>query len=128
MILCGHRIWSGEVNIPPSFAPRHNNSQLFSKDKFLSCWRFVLTRLDRDTGFCCSLLGVSKAGSDILGVGPEFLLDTQELVVFCHPFAPAWRACLDLTSAEADDEVGDEAILSLARPVRYHGAPTVCFC
>ena len=40
-----------------------------------------MTRLDTDTGFCCSLLGVSKACSDILGIGPEFLLNTQELEV-----------------------------------------------
>ena len=34
---------------------------------------------------------------------------------------PAGSSCLDLPCAESHHEVGDEAVLRLARPVRYHG-------
>merc|ERR1719232_750933 len=75
--------------------------------------------------FTVSLLRVAEAGPDVLGVGAQLFLDAEQLVVLGHPLAPARGASLDLAGAEADHQVRDEAVLSLARPVRHHGAPAI---
>ena len=45
------------------------------------------------------------------------------LVVLGQPLGPAWSTGLDLSGAEANDQVCDEAVLSLSGAVRDHGAP-----
>jgi hypothetical protein len=54
----------------------------------------------------------------------ELLLDTEDLVVLGEPVGAARRTGLDLAGAETADEVTDEIVLSLARAVRHHHAPT----
>lgn len=39
--------------------------------------------------------------------------------------ATAWRASLEVASAQCDSEVGDERVLRLARAVRHKHAPVV---
>ena len=54
----------------------------------------------------------------VLGVGAELLLNSQELVVLGEPLGPAGGSSLDLASSETNNEVSNEAVLSLPRPER----------
>lgn len=60
-----------------------------------------------------------------LGGTAELLLDAQDLVVLAQALRSAGRAGFDLTGGEADDQVGDERVLSLAGAMRHHRAPSV---
>src|SRR5512134_917011 len=54
---------------------------------------------------------------------PQLLLDPEQLVVFRHPVGARRRTRLDLPRRQADDEVGDRAVLGLSGPVGHHGGP-----
>ena len=54
---------------------------------------------------------------------PQLRLDAQQLVVLGETLRAARRACLDLSGAEPDGEVGNVRVLSLSRAVRCHHAP-----
>merc|ERR1719460_1982203 len=60
-----------------------------------------------------------------LGVGAQLLLNSEQLVVFRKTLRPARSASLDLACSKSNDKVCDEAVLSLTRPVRDHGAPAL---
>ena len=68
---------------------------------------------------------MSEVGSGILGVGPEFFLNPEELVVFSQSLGPAGGSGLDLASAQPHHKVGNEAVLGLPGPVRHHRAPAL---
>merc|ERR1719331_1410499 len=69
------------------------------------------------------LLGHAEAVARVDGRRAELLLNAQQLVVLGEALGAARRASLDLARLEANGEVGDERILSLARPVRRHHTP-----
>mmetsp|Transcript_14093 Transcript_14093/g.37517 ORF Transcript_14093/g.37517 Transcript_14093/m.37517 type:complete len:501 (-) Transcript_14093:189-1691(-) len=68
-------------------------------------------------------LAPRSAGVDALVA--ELLLDAHELVVLRIAIRAARRSRLDLTRAQADGQVRDGRVLSLARAVRAHHAPAV---
>jgi hypothetical protein len=61
-------------------------------------------------------LGVAELLAGVHSGVAELLLDTQKLVVLGCALRSAGGTGLDLASAQADDEVGNEAVLSLSRP------------
>ena len=68
---------------------------------------------------------MSKVGSGIFGVGPEFFFNPEELVIFSQSLRPAGGSSLDLASAQPHHQVGNEAVLGLAGPVRHHRPPAL---
>src|SRR5215207_2181947 len=56
----------------------------------------------------------------VFRVGPQLLLDAQQLVVLGHAVAAAGRAGLDLARVGRNGQVRDRRVLRLARPVRNH--------
>src|SRR5207302_8803699 len=50
----------------------------------------------------------------------ELLLDAQQLVVLCRPFASARTAGFDLSRVGGDGEISDRRVFSLARPMGDH--------
>ena len=74
-----------------------------------------------------SLLEGLEARSPVLagedGLVAKLLLDTQKLVVLAKTLRAAWGTSLDLTSLQADDQISDKGVLSLARSVGNHDAP-----
>ena len=73
------------------------------------------------------LYGVAEVLAGIFGSGPEFLLDAEDLVVFGETLRATRGASFDLSGGETHYQVGDEGVLSLARPVGDHGTPSVLF-
>src|SRR5687767_3441144 len=57
------------------------------------------------------------AGPRVGGAGSELVLDAQEPVVLLDPIAAAHGSRLDLTRVQADGDVGDDRVGSLARAV-----------
>merc|ERR1719411_833419 len=68
---------------------------------------------------------LAEVGSCKFGVGSQLLFNSEQLVVLGETLRPARSSSLDLASSKADNQVSDEAILSLAGPVRDHGAPAL---
>mmetsp|Transcript_79159 Transcript_79159/g.173575 ORF Transcript_79159/g.173575 Transcript_79159/m.173575 type:complete len:466 (-) Transcript_79159:120-1517(-) len=73
----------------------------------------------------CHPDGLAPCRSSIGAFVTELLFDSHQLVVLRIPVGPARGTCLDLASAEADCQVGNGSVLSLAGSVRAHDAPTV---
>jgi len=71
------------------------------------------------------LAGHAEGLSGELGMGAQLLLNAEDLVVLGEPLGAAGSAGLDLAGGETHDEVCDEAILGLTRPVGDHGSPAV---
>ena len=74
-----------------------------------------------------ALNSLSEVGSGVFGVGAKFFFNPEELVVLGESLRPAGSPSLDLASAEPDHQVGNEAVLGLAGPVRHHRAPALTF-
>lgn len=47
------------------------------------------------------------------------------MVVFGQSLGSAWGACLDLACGEADNQISDEVVFSLAGTMRNHDSPPV---
>jgi len=73
------------------------------------------------------LQGLPEALAHVDGLVTQLLLDSQHLVVLGQPLRAAGGAGLDLSGAETDHQICDEAILGLAGTVRDHGSPAVRF-
>jgi hypothetical protein len=58
-------------------------------------------------------LGLEELGPEESGRSAKFLLDPEELVVFCYAIRAARRTGLDLAGVAGDREVGNERILRL---------------
>lgn len=54
----------------------------------------------------------------------EIKISELNLIVFSQTLRTAGSSSLDLTSCQSNNEVSDEAILCLSRPVGDHGTPT----
>ena len=54
------------------------------------------------------------------GCRPQFLLNTQQLIVFRDPICSASGPGLDLTGASSDHEISDECVFRFSRTVRYY--------
>ncbi len=68
---------------------------------------------------------MAELSSNVLGIAAKLLLNPQHLVVLGQPLRAAWSTSLDLASAETNNQVGNEAVLCLARAVADHGAPAI---
>jgi len=53
------------------------------------------------------------------------VLDAEESIIFGNTLTAGRSTSLDLTGAKGNDEVGDDGVLGLTRPVRNHDTPTV---
>ncbi|GBE58766.1 phosphopyruvate hydratase, putative [Babesia ovata] len=67
----------------------------------------------------------AESSASIAGTGTKLLLNADQLVVLGVALAAAWGTSFDLASAEGDDKVGNEGVLSLAGPVGNHHTPAV---
>src|SRR6185437_10784878 len=56
----------------------------------------------------------------IFRLAAQFLLDPQQLVVFCRAVGPRQRTGLDLSAIGRDREIGDGGILRLTGAMRHH--------
>src|SRR3990170_5730028 len=56
----------------------------------------------------------------IAGLGAQFLLDADQLIIFRHAVGASERARLDLPAIGGDGEIGDGRVLGLAGAVRHH--------
>merc|ERR1719245_2900103 len=65
--------------------------------------------------------------ASVLALGAELLLDAQQLVVLGKALRAARSSGLDLASAQAHGEVGNERVLGLAAAVAGHHAPASGF-
>ena len=72
-----------------------------------------------------ALNSLSEVCSGIFGVGAEFFFNPEELVILSESLRPAGSSSLDLAGAQADHQVGNEAILGLPGPVGHHRAPAL---
>jgi len=70
-----------------------------------------------------NLEGPAEVDSGKLGSSSELLFNTEKLIVLGQTLGAARSSGLDLSGAETDDEVSDEAILGLAGAVGDHGSP-----
>lgn len=79
----------------------------------------------------CRMIGTSRLidlpdeslGSRIDCGCPQTLLNAHQLVVFLHPLTATRRTGLQMSGAEGDGEVSDEAVHGLAAAMRHHRAP-----
>ena len=53
------------------------------------------------------------------------VLDAEESIIFGNALTASRSTSLDLTSAEGNDEVGDDGVLSFTRSVRNHDTPPI---
>ena len=57
-----------------------------------------------------------ELSSRVLGVGSQLLLDPEQLVILGESLRSAGGSGLDLTCAQTNHQVSDEAVLGLTRP------------
>ena len=57
------------------------------------------------------------------GLVAQLLLNAQQLIVLAQTLGTAWGTSLDLTSFKANDEIGNEGVLGLARAMGDHDTP-----
>lgn len=67
--------------------------------------------------------GVSEEFASEDSLVAKLLFDSENLVILGEPVGPAGSARLNLSGAKTADEVTDEVVLSLTRPVGDHDAP-----
>merc|ERR1712029_556255 len=100
--------------------------QLIRISTFLGIQVYQGTFSGKDILFCffgCKssprsiLNSFSEISSSVFGVSSELLLNSQKLVVFCKSFRSARSSSLNLTCAKTNNQVSNETILSLTRPV-----------
>lgn len=65
----------------------------------------------------------SELASGIDGLGPQLLLDAENLVEFGKTLRPGGGTSLDLSSSQTNNDVGNGDILSLSGTVRDHDTP-----
>lgn len=68
-------------------------------------------------------LWISELLAGVLGSSSQLLLDTENLVVLGQTLGAARRSGLDLTSGQANDQVGNKRVLGLTGTMRHHRAP-----
>src|SRR5690242_13398102 len=79
------------------------------------------TNLQDPQDLITSAQGLERRTARIAGLGPEFLLDAQQLIVFCSAVGARQRTSLYLSAIGSDREVRDGGVFGLARPMRHHG-------
>lgn len=73
------------------------------------------------------LLGFSERFASVFGASSQLFFDAENLIVFGQTFGAAGSTGLDLTSGQANNQVGNEGILSLTGTMGDHGAPAILF-
>lgn len=71
------------------------------------------------------LTRITEVLSCVYCVFAQFFFDAKELVVLRQSLRTARSTRLNLASAQPNYQIGDEAVLSFSRAVRYHDSPSV---
>src|SRR4029077_15468505 len=91
----------------------------------LSRCQTVASRRARKSAYPCS---TSAECSAVHRFVTKFFFDPQQLIVFGHTVAPAWRTGLDLACVRPHRDIGNSCVLSFTRAMTDHRRVIIFLC